>query len=349
MVKSPQSIVTSDDATSRVEPADRVRIQSQLDLLELAAPLLPRDPTPFYLAHMRILSEGRRLDVLFTTIRTRRNDARAIPDLLVVDWQSSPLAEVFFSCREGQRVRLQTQERSMFVTVLESTVVAFNGASLVDLILPDGILSRRINGVWERRPTASATFNPRPRSLRQRLPSLIDVTLDSAQERIVQLPAGRSVLVLGEAGHGKTTVALHRLAHLLRSSAKPQRGLIVVPVEGLCRLVESLLKHLRIDVEVRVYEKWAARQARRAFRDIPHRESRDATCGVARLKRDSGLRAALATLAKRKPARIDDDEDTPRPRTDAWARITVTYSTCLATRRSSSAQLRHPGHTLLRT
>ena len=153
--------------------------------------------------------------------------------------------------------------------------------------------------------------------------SLIDVTLDPAQRGAVELPAGRSLLVLGEAGHGKTTVALHRLAYLWklahatkRTGRAPPRAAVLVPTEGLERLLQPLLRKLGVDIEVTVYERWAAAQAGRAFRDLPRKESEDATPGVLRLKRAGAIRVALEELAARAPGRIDDDpdarEDVPR-------------------------------------
>jgi DNA helicase-2/ATP-dependent DNA helicase PcrA len=51
-------------------------------------------------------------------------------------------------------------------------------------------------------------------------------------------------------------------------------------------------------VEVDVYERWARAQARRAFPDLPARESQDATAGVIRVKRDPALRMAIEALCE---------------------------------------------------
>jgi len=130
------------------------------------------------------------------------------------------------------------------------------------------------------------------------VPSLIDVSLDPAQRAAVELPTERSVLVLGEAGHGKTTVALHRLARLYKAASGPFRAAVIVPTDGLRRLIEPLLRSLGVDVDVEVFERWAGAQARAVFPDLPERESQDATAGVIRFKRDPALRLALGTLAE---------------------------------------------------
>ncbi|HEX3772802.1 MAG TPA: hypothetical protein VHV30_18110, partial [Polyangiaceae bacterium] len=153
---------------------------------------------------------------------------------------------------------------------------------------------------------------PRPRELQRRPPSLIDVDLDPVQRGAVDLPMDRAVLVLGEAGHGKTTVALHRLAYAWRARRAERdrvRAAILVPTEGLARLLQPLARRLGVDVEAIPYDRWAAAQARRALRDVPRRESEAVRPLVARFKRDPAVRHGLAELAPRAPGRIDDDSD----------------------------------------
>jgi hypothetical protein len=153
-------------------------------------------------------------------------------------------------------------------------------------------------------------FQPRPPDARRRPPSLVDVALDPAQRAAVERSPGDALLVLGEAGHGKTTVALHRLAHLWKSAGAPLRAAAVVPTEGLASLLQPLLRRLGVDLEVLTYDRWASSEARRAFRRLPP-ESDLTPPSVMSLKRHPALRLALDTLATREPGRIDDDPDAP--------------------------------------
>ncbi len=161
-------------------------------------------------------------------------------------------------------------------------------------------------------------FTPRPLAARRSEPSLIDVALDAAQRTAVERAPGRALLVLGEAGHGKTTVALHRVAHLWSASPTPLRAAVVVPTEGLARMLQPLLRRLGVDVEALTYDRWAGALARRAFRRLP-RESDATPPSVMRLKRHPALRLALEELATREAGRIDDERDAP-----ARARARVT-------------------------
>ncbi len=145
-------------------------------------------------------------------------------------------------------------------------------------------------------------LQPRPSSARRRAPSLLDVELAPAQRDAVTLPPGRHLLVLGEAGHGKTTVALHRMAHLWRRAGEGTRACVVVPTSGLERWLQGPLRRLGADVDVVAYERWARPQARATFRGLPRRESEDSGAAVARLKRHPALIPALGAIARTRSA-----------------------------------------------
>jgi DNA helicase-2/ATP-dependent DNA helicase PcrA len=294
-----------------------VRVDTQLRLFEAARTALPQDPFPHYLGHLRVASRGAVSDVLLTAGRRPRSPSQMQRDksreLMIADYQGSGFARLFFSFREGQRYRNQSVPGHESGSVLERNVVGFHERQLVDVVVGDRLLSRRGTGRWQRFELCQHILEARSPTQKRQLPSLIDVHLDPAQQSVVDLPRGRAVLVLGEAGHGKTTVALHRLAQLKRRAPGPFRVAVIVPGVGLRRVIEPLMHDLGLAVEVRAYERWALRQARRAFSDLPRRTSQDATASVIRIKRDPALRVALAVLSRRPPARIDDDGDAREP------------------------------------
>ena len=301
-------------------PAEALRIENQLSLFEAARAHLPRDPTPHYLAHLALESRGKRTDVLLTTRARGESLVSGGRTLLLVDWQASPLAELFFSHAEGARYRVVTRGEASSGKLVERNLVGFDGERLVELSSAGGTFSRRGSDTWQKVEGPKVKLRPRPEREQKRASSLVDVTLDPAQLGIVRQPLGKPLLVLGEAGHGKTTVALHRLSYLLSGEQAPERAAVIVPAEGLRQLIEPLMKRLGLEVEVRLYDGFARRQARRAFRDTPRRESRDATAGTVRLKRSRALGSALDVIAARKPARVDDDVDARERRTNAHVR-----------------------------
>src|SRR6185436_19614026 len=103
------------------------------------------------------------------------------------------------------------------------------------------------------------------------------------------LPADTSLVLDGEAGVGKTLVALYRVAALeRRASEKSQRfrALVLVPTEGLARLLKLLAHRLSIGkLEIAVFDTWLLERARVVFPSLPKRTSEGATAQVIGLKR----------------------------------------------------------------
>ena len=198
--------------------------------------------------------------------------------------------------------------RKVSGVVLQRNLVTFEQGELVAIAGPRTTLALR-GGEWREIATAPLPrLLPRPPGARTRPASPVDVELDSAQRAVVDLPPREPVLILGEAGCGKTTVALHRLRALRRAGNDRFRAACIVPNEGLRRLIESLLHRMGLDdVETFTWEKFASKQARRVFPDLRRRESEGASSLVMRLKRHEALRPVLEQLATRPPPRAEDE------------------------------------------
>jgi DNA helicase IV len=239
-----------------------------------------------YFGHLRLASNDKETDVLLGS------ESRSKAGLSVVDWRTAPLAEVFFGYGEGEEYGVEIEGRHLEGTVLQRNLVAFNGADLIELETPRARFVRE-GDEWRELPLqARPALKPAPP---HRAP-----VLDPAQQRAVDLPPGGALLLLGEAGAGKTTVALHRAVSLRDRAKKRFRAAVVVPTEGLRRLSRSLLDRLGAeDVDVYLYDKFASKQARRVFRALPRRESQSARASVIRFKRHEGLRSILGALPHR--------------------------------------------------
>jgi DNA helicase IV len=278
------------------DPHLQQRIEDQLRLAQRARVLSPSAVAPYF-AHMRLETDGRVRDVLLGP------DTKTGGSVAIIDWRNAPLAEVFFSCADGDDYEIDAGERTLTGTLVERNLVRFDQRELCEIETALGRLALQ-DGAWhwETEPPPGLALRPEAARLRQISPA--DVVLDAAQRRIVELPASQAVLLLGEAGFGKTTVALHRLARLAERAGPRLRAAVIVPTEGLRRLSAALLERMGVDgVEVWLYDRWAGVQARRAFRKLPERESQDASAGVIRIKRDPALRGVLAELAARRPGR----------------------------------------------
>ena len=110
------------------------------------------------------------------------------------------------------------------------------------------------------------------------------------------------LLVLGSAGSGKTTVALHRLAALYQQDPETfgqKRLSVVVPERGLSRLVTRLLEPLGLgQVEVRTFTELAQAELARVSPGLPRVVRDDSPPLVAQLKRHRALRDLLPSYRR---------------------------------------------------
>ncbi|HEY3594912.1 MAG TPA: ATP-binding domain-containing protein [Polyangiaceae bacterium] len=303
---------------SDLGPQERKRVEEELAVTEAVRRHFPDERT-MYVARLSVVRDnGEALDVFFGSGAARRSSSW--PSAELVDWQRSPWTRVLLSSSEGDPYEIRSRGDLQSGRIERRAFLRFDGGELVEIAARGQRFARRGDGSFVLLAPAEPTFSARPAVQKKRPRSLIDVDLDPAQKSAVTLPADRSVLLLGEAGYGKTTVALHRLRHLIAAAEGPFRAAVVVPTEGLKRLIQPLLRRLGIDVEAMLYDEWAREQAVESFPDIPAVESQNATSGVIRIKRDPALRVILARLAERRAGRRNNDRDTRQKRTTANVR-----------------------------
>lgn len=253
----------------------------------LAAAWIARHPASSYSARLRVRTPAGVRDILLGD-RTITGDAVAM-----LGWQTAPLAGVFFAYREGDDYELELDGRELSGTVLRRHLVHLRGDTLSAIERDDGTVLRLTDHGWQAH-RSHVQLHPRPPEQRARALSPANVQLDPVQRAAVDLPDDRSLLVLGEAGFGKTTVALHRLARLAREAHAARRrfrALVIVPTPGLQRLAARTLADLGVpNAVVDTFDHWVAHQAARLFPSLPRRLSEDAGVVVGRLKRHPALR-----------------------------------------------------------
>lgn len=286
--------------------------------------VLPDARSP-YLAHLRLEESGEVRDYFLghgTYIDTRLN-------LRVVDWRVAPVAQLFYRYREGDAFEEQFPGRLATGTVLLRRVVVVHQGKLMQ-VLSDGLsLFRDADGEWRSRALASLASGGSGTAARdghlgtsvgaQEKGTRVDVTalLDAEQFAAISAPPDEPLLVLGSAGSGKTTVALHRLARI--TTANPEkipltRARVVVPEPGLARLAQRLLAPLLPAPEhdddagpevVHTLDEFLLRLARRAFGVLP-RVNMEPPALVTSLKRHPALYDALKDeLAKATPVKAE--------------------------------------------
>ncbi len=239
-------------------------------LLERSAKEALPDLAAPYLAHLRV----READEVKDYLLGRASFLDPAHGVRIVDWRVAPVAQIFYRHREGD-----PYEETFPGRVAEGVVVARRIVVIVDGVLTRIIgdklaLLRSADGRWARADRGALAFvsggagsAARPGTLgvgAGAVKGAADVTalLDAEQFAAVSAPPEEPLLVLGSAGSGKTTVALHRLARI--AAREPERyplarvG-VVVPEEGLARLSRRLLEPLGVgQTQVKTLDTWAS-------------------------------------------------------------------------------------------
>ena len=278
-------------------------------------PRLPDRLSP-YMAHLRVRHEKGVEDYLLGHV----SFFDAAGDVRIVDWRVAPVARIFYRYREGDRFEETFPGRVVEGTVTARRIIVIERGRITRIVGDRIVLENDADGRWSGTDRAAMSLQTggagtaaRPGILgvgvaARMKPGDVTAYLDPDQYAAISSPPERPLLVLGSAGSGKTTVALHRLARI--AAAVPadyplERSRVVVPEEGLARLSRRLLEPLGVGPgHVQTVEAWAVELSRRVFPRMP-RLCREAPPLVASLKRHPELYRALA-------ARFRDDKGTTR-------------------------------------
>jgi DNA helicase IV len=269
---------------------------------------LPETSAPYF-AHLRVNGPAGIRDYLLG--RTSYADASA--DVRIIDWRFAPVARVFYRYGEGDSYEEWFGERLSEGTVEVRRLVVIERGRLTRIQAGTLVLVRSAEDSWRMLGAGPASqlegggtgTAVRPGQLGvgegvSRREGSLDVTalLDAEQFEAVSVAADQPLLVLGSAGSGKTTVALHRLAKIAfddHANYPESRMKVIVPEEGLARLSRRLLAPLGLGkVSVETLEGWAATAARVSFGAKALKVWEDTPPLVAKLKRHPALRRALA-------------------------------------------------------
>jgi len=276
-------------------------------LLERASKEPPPDRRSPYLAHLRVREAKGTKDYLLG--RTSFLDPAA--DVRIVDWRVAPVAQIFYRYREGDEYE-ETFPGRVAEGVVEARRIVVISDGLLQRIVGDGaVFTKRADGQWSRSARESlalarggAGTAARPGTLgvgvgldASRGPADVTALLDPEQFAAVCAPPEESLLVLGSAGSGKTTVALHRLARIAGQEPKRyplSRMGVIVPEEGLARLSRRLLQPLGVgNAQVKTLDTWSHDLARQVFGDPIPRLCMDCPALVSSFKRHPSLYDAL--------------------------------------------------------
>lgn len=293
-------------ASARAEdlPSLFDQMNSQRALIEQAHnDELPNSRSPYF-AHMQLEENGKKRDILlgYTTFL----DVRSAP---VNDWRNAPIAAVFFNYREGEEFEQELPGRVATGIVSKRHLLTIKDEKLVYVGTPKKTYRRNEEtDQWQvEAPLQTASLaggsGQANRSItfgtgQSGRPSPeVSALLDQNQYAVLATHEDDPVLVLGGAGCGKTTVALHRLATLNfrnRDRFAQHKLAVIVPDEGLVRLSRKLLDSLGLHrVLVSSFDEFFPQRVYQLVRKLPRKRCESPPGAVTTFKRHPALRSVL--------------------------------------------------------
>ncbi|HEY1958052.1 MAG TPA: ATP-binding domain-containing protein [Polyangiaceae bacterium] len=269
-----------------------------------------------YFAHLRLVENGKRRDVLIGA----RSYVDGAAGIRIVDWRHAPVSKIYYRYQEGDDYEEELGDRMVEGNVVARRSIAIHGGELVRVACPQGVFLKH-GDAWARAEVHSGKLSARrgdtetaklgaggDRKVRidKHLPE-IAALLDAAQFDLIT--RGGLVVIQGSAGSGKTTVGLHRAAYLAENDPRrfrPERMLVIVPNEALRHYVGRVLPSLGVEgVAIGTFARFARRVVPDLFPRIPYSISDSTPPVVSRAKNHAAMHRAMKAMAARAARAFD--------------------------------------------
>jgi DNA helicase II / ATP-dependent DNA helicase PcrA len=226
----------------------------------------------------------------------------------IVDWRDAPVSRLFYRYQEGDEYSENFGGRETEGEVVTRRSLTITDSELRRIACPQGSFARTAQSTWRRLGGSSARLSGgegaavRPETRKRGMlgvgdasiaddKSLREITalIDPQQFDLITRTDSGLVVIQGGAGSGKTTIGLHRLAYLAYRDSRrfrPDRMLVVVFNEALCRYIAQVLPSLGIEgVAIRTYAEFTTKLRLAHFDDLPSGYCSDTPNAVTKLKK----------------------------------------------------------------
>ncbi len=267
---------------------------------------LPDIRSPYF-AHMRLKEGGKIKDVLLGHVSFL--DPFKCP---IIDWRHAPVSRIFFNYRQGDEYEEELPGRIAEGEVVMRNVLTIKDEKVV-MISNSDVIYHLIEGQWVKQghgavPEMKGGAGSAQRGMKlgtgqsALVSAEVSALLDAGQYEILNSDEDEPLLVLGGAGCGKTTVALHRISSLLYKNPRKYRQSnmgVIVPEKGLVRLSRKLLDGLGLrGVAVETFDDWVVRTARKVLKGIPKKLCDHTPASVVKFKRHPAMRTIFPEVAE---------------------------------------------------
>lgn len=270
--------------------------------------LLPDGDSPYF-GYLR-LREKNRVREIYVGDRAFLDP---VSGLSLVNWQESAYGDLFFAYQEGETYELDLPDRTVEGVLEAKHILQIRGGVLEGIYTATASYLHRedawaVESVQSRYPFhggagSTAVARASQTHTATGMQPIVDLLLDAHQREVVEASPDTPLLVLGSAGSGKTTVALHRLLELHRKDPyrfSQDKILVLVPELGLQHLTQKLLRELGLPgVRVEKMESWLETEGRRIFPALPSRVNPHPPAAVARWKGHEAMEAVCRAYAQR--------------------------------------------------
>jgi DNA helicase-2/ATP-dependent DNA helicase PcrA len=306
------------------------------------------DPGTPYFGHLVLDEEGKQR--AFLIAKGSAVDAR-LP-LNVVDWRNAPISRIYYEFEEGEEFWAEVAGREREGTIAARRTLDIRGGVLQGAETGEVVARKRAGNVWQVKRKADEALersDQREDPEDHALPDI--VALITPDQFGVLTRSDRGVVVLrGQAGSGKTTVALHRIAYLHYHDPvrfRLDRVLVVMFNKALQTYIRKALADLDIrGVQVATFHAWASKMLRSQGRPVQFGSQTPPV--VVTFKQHPAIEGLLEAAVGRLGANLESWVGAKCGLPDAWAqtpgvglaRVGVFFEARTADERRGLARLR---------